>query len=111
VVVEADGVNATKDQIVADKLAKHGYRKGFFDGRNLWHVRLRPEVVKTSPKPYGYNSRCYYALVLNVTLKSWAVVGRCPVKVRGGPVEPATVVKVEAPPNGMVCGWACLGST
>ena len=31
-------------------------------------------------------------------------------KGREGPVEPATVVKVEAPLNGRVCGWACLGS-
>ena len=44
VVVEADGVNATKDQIVADKLVKHGYRKDFFDGRNLWHVRSQTRV-------------------------------------------------------------------
>ena len=38
------------------------------------------------------------------------VVGRCPIRVWGGPVEPATVVKVKAPLNGRVCGWACLGS-
>ena len=30
------------------------------------------------------------------------VVGRCPIRVWGGPVEPATVVKVEAPLNGRV---------
>ena len=43
---------------------------------------------------------------------SRAVVGRCPIRVCGGPVEPATVVKVEAPLNGRVpsCGRACLGS-
>ena len=29
---------------------------------------------------------------------------------QGGLVEPATVVKVKAPLNGRVCGWACLGS-
>ena len=29
-------------------------------------------------------------------------VGRCPIRVRGGPVELATVVKVEAPLNGRV---------
>ena len=28
----------------------------------------------------------------------------------GGPVEPATAAKVEAPLNGRVCGRACLGS-
>jgi hypothetical protein len=33
-----------------------------------------------------------------------------PHKGRGGPVEPATVVKVEAPLNGRVCGWVYLGS-
>ena len=41
---------------------------------------------------------------------SRAVVGRCPIRVWGGPVEPATVAKVEAPRNGRVRGWACLGS-
>ena len=41
---------------------------------------------------------------------SRAVVGRCPIRVCGGPVEPATVAKVEAPLNGRVCGRACLGS-
>ena len=33
---------------------------------------------------------------------SRAVVGRCPIRVWGGPVEPATVAKVEAPLNGRV---------
>ena len=41
---------------------------------------------------------------------SRAVVGRCPIRVWGGPVEPATSVKVKAPLNGRVCGRACLGS-
>ena len=36
--------------------------------------------------------------------------GRCPIRVWGGPVKPATVVKVKAPLNGRVCGRACLGS-
>ena len=30
------------------------------------------------------------------------VVGRCPIRVWGGPVEPATVAKVKAPLNGRV---------
>jgi len=38
VVVEADGVNVTKDLMVSDKLTKHRYRKDHFDGRNVWHV-------------------------------------------------------------------------
>ena len=33
-----------------------------------------------------------------------------PYKGMGGPVEPATVAKVEAPLNGRVCGWDCLVS-
>jgi len=33
-----------------------------------------------------------------------------PFRVWGGPAEPATLAKVEAPLNGRVCGWACLGS-
>ena len=41
---------------------------------------------------------------------SRAVVGRCPVRRRGGRVSPATVAKVKAPLNGRGCGRACLGS-
>jgi hypothetical protein len=39
------------------------------------------------------------------------VVGRCPRRVWGGPVEPATLAKVEAPLNGRVCDGLASGLT